>query len=103
MTKLIKNISKINKFQRIILWSLVSLIIFSGVFYLYLTFTVVLETAMMNRNLIELKSLTKSYQQSEEVYFREVSKLTLDHAMALGFEENTEIKFVSRGNLFAKR
>lgn len=103
MTKLIKNISKINKLQQIILWSLVSLIIFSGVFYLYLTFTVVIETAMMNRNLIELKSLNKSYQQTEEVYFNEISKLTFDHALALGFEENNDIQFASRGNLFAKR
>ncbi|MCR4284251.1 MAG: hypothetical protein NUV64_02975 [Parcubacteria group bacterium] len=103
MTKLIKNISKINKFQRVILWSLVSLIIFSGVFYLYLTSTVVIETAMMNRNLIELKSLTQNYQQAEEIYFNEISKLTLDYALALGFKENTEMQFVSRGNVFAKR
>ncbi|PIR57828.1 MAG: hypothetical protein COU71_02040 [Parcubacteria group bacterium CG10_big_fil_rev_8_21_14_0_10_38_31] len=103
MTKLIKNISKISKLQKVVVWSLISLIIFSGLFYLYLTTTVVIETAMMNKNLAELKSLTKSYQQTEEMYFDEISKLTLDYALALGFEEQSERKFVSRGNVFAKR
>jgi len=103
MTKLIKNISKINKFQKMILWGLICLIIFSGGLYLYLTFTAVTQTSAMNRNIIELKSINKSYQQTEEIYFSEISKLTLDYALALGFKETKETQFASRGNLFAKR
>ena len=103
MTKLIKNISKINKFHKVILWGIVSLIIFSGVFYLYLTANVVIETAMMNRNSLELRSLNESYQQVEEVYLSEISKLTLDYALALGFQERANRQFVTRGNIFAKR
>jgi len=103
MTRLIKNISKINKFQEIILFGFVFMIIISGVFYLYLVSIVVIETTMMNRNLIELKSLTNNYQQTEEIYLNEISKLTLDYALSLGFEENTERQFVTRGNVFAKR
>lgn len=103
MTKLITNISKINKFQKIILWSFISLIILCGAFYIYFMTVVIIKTSAMNRDLIELKIVENDYQQVEEVYMDKISKLTLDNALSLGFEEKFDRKFVSRGGVFAKR
>lgn len=103
MTKLMENISKIKKTQKMILWCLVFMIIFSGAFYLYFMTATIINTSAMNKNLIEIKIVERDYQQIEEIYIDKISKLTLSHALSIGFEEKVDGKFVSRGGVFAKR
>lgn len=89
-------IKKIEKFSRAVFWTILGLIVFLGLAYMYYINQTIWNVAAREKTINEIASINSQLGEKEFEYMKSKGSVTMEVAKQMGFSQPKRVSFVTK-------